>query len=216
MSEVLEVTVAAPIVSFRNPLYAGVQYGLPCPPPATVAGMLASMAGGWDAVPTDTVFAMAFSANGSGTDLETYHRLDAKGARLTPQPQDRPFLADATLTVWLHNGLELWERAVRRPVWPLRLGRSQDLACARARRIHLHAAPGRQGHALVPEEASVAGTRLRLPTAFSRDRARTAWAGYRYAASGSSHPLSTGHSTPEGQAVIGLGRVHPDLVAEAA
>lgn len=216
MIEALQVTATAPTVSFRNPLYTGVQVALPCPPPSTVAGLLASAVGGWDAMPVTTVFAMAFAANGHGTDLETYHPLDAKGARTPPTPKDRGFLADATLTVWLTGHLDIWEAAVRRPVWPLRLGRSQDLAAARARRVRLAPAPGRQGHALVPDDASIAGTRLRLPAAISRDRARTTWAGYRYAASGSEHTLTAGHSTPEGQGVVFLGRVHPDLVAESA
>ena len=30
MPEALELTVTAPIVSFRNPLYDGLQVGLPC------------------------------------------------------------------------------------------------------------------------------------------------------------------------------------------
>jgi len=99
-------------------------------------------------------------------------------------------------------------------VWPLRCGRSQDLASARARRIVLGSQPGRQGYALVPDSVSQAGTRLRLPAAISRDRARTTWAGYRYAASGSDYLLTTGCSTPEGQAVVLLEDVHPDLVVE--
>lgn len=216
MTEALEITVTAPIVSFRNPLYAAVQVTLPCPPPSTVAGLLASMVGGWDAMPRDTAFAMTFTAQGQGTDVETFHPLEAKGGQASPTPKDREFLADATLTVWFTDHLDLWEAAVRRPVWPLRFGRSQDLASARARRTVLRSQPGRQGHALVPDSASKAGTTLRLPAAISRDRSRTSWAGYRYAASGSNHMLTIGHSTPEGQAVVLLAGVHPDHVTENA
>ncbi len=175
MTEALEITVTAPIVSFRNPLYAAVQVTLPCPPPSTVAGLLASMVGGWDAMPRTTSFAMAFHARGRGTDLETFHPLEVGKGQASPNPKEREFLTAATLTVWLTDHLDLWEKAVRRPVWPLRFGRSQDLASARARRIVLGSQPGRQGYALVPDSVSQAGTRLRLPAAISRDRARTTW-----------------------------------------
>ena len=146
----LEIRVTAPVVSFRNPLYSGVQVGLPCPPPSTVGGFLASAAGGWQRMPPGTRFAMTFTARGSGTDLETYHPLDARGTASDPTPKDREFLADVTLTIWLIDDLDLWETALRRPVWPLRLGRSQDLAAARTRTVELDAGPGRQGQAVVP------------------------------------------------------------------
>ena len=81
MTAALEISVTAPVVSFRNPLYSGVQVGLPCPPPSTVGGFLASAAGGWQRMPPGTRFAMTFAARGSGIDLETYHPLDARGSR---------------------------------------------------------------------------------------------------------------------------------------
>lgn len=152
LTAALEVTVTAPIVSFRNPLYAGVQVALPCPPPATVGGMLAAAAGGWNAVDPGTRFAMAFHARGEGVDLETYHPLEATGKKADPTPRERGFLTDVTLTVWLACDVELWERRLRRPVWPLRLGRSQDLVGLRARRVVLRAGPGRQDGTLLPEE----------------------------------------------------------------
>ncbi|WP_433709491.1 CRISPR-associated protein Cas5 [Nocardia sp. CA-084685] len=221
MSRALEVTVTADVVSFRNPLYAGVQVGLPCPPPATVAGMLAAAAGGWDQVSPDLRFAAAFTAHGAGVDLETYHPLDGRGRRTSPTPKDRDFLARAVLTVWLVDDLDFWEHAVRRPVWPLRLGRSQDLAAARTRRIELDHGAGRQGSAIVPDSLTRAGTLLRLPTAVSLDRARTRWDGYRYAGAGSEQ-LITGVRTapseaePDGQAVVLIGDVHPAAFAAGA
>jgi CRISPR-associated protein Cas5t len=209
----LEVVVTAPVVSFRNPLYAGVQVGLPCPPPSTVGGFLASTAGGWRRVPVTTRFAMAFTARGSGIDLETYHPLDSRGAVSDPVPKDREFLAAVTLTIWLAGDLDLWEHAVRRPVWPLRLGRSQDLASARTRRIELAAGPGFQRQALLPEKLSKAGLVLRLPTAISEDRSRTRWDGYRYAADGNARePVNADYVTEDGQAVALLPPVHPDLI----
>jgi CRISPR-associated Cas5-like protein len=221
-TEALEVTVTAPIVSFRNPLYAGVQVALPCPPPATVGGMLAAAAGGWDAVDPRTRFAMAFHARGRGVDLETYHPLDATGKKADPTPREREFLADVVLTVWLVDDLDLWERRLRRPVWPLRLGRSQDLVGVATRRVVLRGGPGRQGSALLPEGtavpegagASLTGTLLRLPTAVSPDRHRTRWDGYRFDASGRGEAMvDCDRADEEGRAVVLLPPVHPAQLA---
>jgi CRISPR-associated Cas5-like protein len=210
----LEVEVTAPVVSFRNPLYVGVQVGLPCPPPSTVGGFLASTVGGWHRVPATTRFAFTFTARGSGIDLETYHPLDARGAASDPVPKDREFLAAVTLTIWLPENLDLWERALRRPVWPLRLGRSQDLASARTCRVELRAGPGFQRQALLPENLGNAGLVLRLPTAISEDRSRTRWDGYRYAATGNAKDrIDADYVTQDGQAVALLPPVHPDLIA---
>ncbi|MGH3931621.1 MAG: CRISPR-associated protein Cas5, partial [Pseudonocardiaceae bacterium] len=211
MTEALDVEVRAPVVSFRNPLYAGVQVGLPCPPPATVGGMLAAAVGSWGQVPGDLRFGMAFTAAGEGNDLETYHPLDASGRKADPTPKDRPFLAEVTLRIWLFDDLERWERALRRPVWPLRLGRSQDLATARTRRVRLiPEQPGRQGHAVVPEQLTSAGTLLQLPTSISLDRSRTQWHAYRYHPDGSRAEVTGEWATEDGQAVTLLPPVHPD------
>ncbi len=209
MTEALGIEVRAPIASFRNPLYAGVQVGLPCPPPATVGGMLAAAAGGWERVPSGLCFGMVFAAAGQGTDLETYHPLDASGSKADPTPKDRPFLAGVTLRIWLVEDLERWERALRRPVWPLRLGRSQDLATARTRRVRLLPQAGRQGQAVMPAELTTAGTLLQLPTAVSHDRSRTQWHAYRYHKDGSQAEVAAGWATEDGQAVALLPPVHP-------
>jgi CRISPR-associated Cas5-like protein len=207
----LEVTVTAPVVSFRNPLYAGVQVALPCPPPATVGGMLAAAAGGWDNIDPQLRFAMAFRACGSGTDLETYHPLEASGRKADPTPKARGFLADVTLTVWLLDDLDRWEHRLRRPVFPVRLGRSQDLVGLRSRPVELREGGGLQGAALVPRHEAALGVLLRLPTAVSLDRSRTRWDDYHYNAG---HRATAGeypaaHSTTDGQAVALLPPTHP-------
>lgn len=216
MIEALDMEVRAPIVSFRNPLYAGVQVGLPCPPPATVGGMLAAAAGGWHRVPTDLRFGMTFTAAGQGIDLETYHPLDAAGRKTDPTPKDRPFLADIALRIWLLDDLDRWEDALRRPVWPLRLGRSQDLATARSRRVQLTRVAGRQGHALLPADLTSAGTLLQLPTAVNQDRSRTQWHAYRYHQHGSQADIDAGWATEDGQVVALLPPVHPDQLPDSA
>ncbi|ROQ65317.1 CRISPR-associated Cas5t family protein [Streptomyces sp. CEV 2-1] len=214
MTHALEIVVTAPIVSFRNPLYAGLQVGLPCPPPSTVGGLLAAAAGGWERVPEHTRFAMTFHAAGAGTDLETYHPLGSPGTSTNITIKDRDFLALTTLTLWLVEDTDLWEQALRRPVWPLRLGRSQDLVNARARQVELLPQPGRQGHAVVPDDLpGAAGTRMRLTTAIAPDRSRTRWNGYRYSPPGAAAKVDTGLSTAAGQAVALLPPVHPSQFA---
>jgi CRISPR-associated protein Cas5t len=221
MPDALEVTVTAPIVSFRNPLYDGLQVGLPCPPPSTVGGILAAAAGGWDRVPPTTCFAMAFHAAGSGVDLETYHPVAAPGVETNITIKDRDFLARVTLTLWLIDDTEEtqaqpWERILRRPAWPLRLGRSQDLVAVRTARVSLRPGTGVQRHAIVPEDLPGAtGTRLRLTTAVSHDRARTRWDGYRYHPDGSTARLADVLTTATDQAVVPLPATHPDQLLAA-
>jgi CRISPR-associated Cas5-like protein len=214
VTRALQATITAAVASFRNPLYTGVQVGLPCPPPSTIAGLLAGAAGGWDQVPTDVRFGAAFTAAGSGVDLETYHPLDGRGRATAATPKDREFLADVVLTLWLVDDIDFWADTLRLPVWPLRLGRSQDLAAARTTEVDLVAGAGRQGHAIVPETLSTAGMRLRLPTALSLDRTRNRWDGYRYAPSGSKAVIDTdwavaGTETGPSQALALLSGVHP-------
>jgi len=216
VTEALQITVTAPVMSFRDRLYDGVQAGLPCPPPSTTGGFLASAMGSWRRTPPGTRFAMAFTARGSGTDLETYHPLDARSAASSPTPRERPFLADATLTIWLVSDLGLWEAAMRRPVWPMRFGRSQDLAAARTRRLALGTGNGFQGQAIVPASMSNAGTLLRLPVVISEDRSRTRWGEFRYAATGSAHEISGDYVTPDGQAIFLLPPVHPNGLGAVA
>jgi CRISPR-associated endonuclease/helicase Cas3/CRISPR-associated protein Cas5t len=206
----LEVTVTAPVVSFRNPLYAGVQLTLPCPPPATVGGLLAAAAGGWSQVDPGQRFAMAFRARGNGTDLETYHPLEVGGGRAEPTPRERDFLADVTLTIWLLDDLVWWEGRFRRPVWPLRLGRSQDLVGVSARQVQLREQPGAQGAALLPAGERAHGTRMRLPTAVALDRSLTRWDDYWFDPDGRSGARpGTSWCTTEGQAVVLLPPTHP-------
>lgn len=207
----LEVTLTAPVVSFRNPLYASVQVCLPCPPPSTIGGLLAAACGGWPELAVDLRFAMAFHARGGGTDLETYHPLEAGGKRADPTPRNREFLADVTATVWLLDEPGWWARRLRRPVWGLRLGRSQDLVGIGTRLVTLVDRPGRQGAAVLPDATNCQGTRLRLPTAISLDRARTRWDDYRFDSTGrATAQIAAGWSDPDGRAVVPLPPTHPD------
>ncbi len=211
----LEVSVTARVASFRNPLYATAQMCLPCPPPSTVGGLLAAAAGGWDTVDSSMRFAMAFTAAGDGTDLETYHPLDARGRATDPIPREREFLSDVRLTVWILDDVERWLSRLRRPVWPLRLGRSQDQIGIQTAVTQLRTVGGWQRAAIVPAAMSTFGSLLQLPTAIGRDRAHTRWGRYRFRSSRADRAMLAGPMFPEGlsttagQAVVLLPPTHP-------
>src|SRR5690606_11327997 len=172
--------------------------------------MLAAAAGGWSYLDQSVRFAMAFHARGEGRDLETYHPLEASGKKADPTPRERHFLAGATLTMWLLDDPDGWSRRFRRPRFPLRLGRSQDLVGLSSRRVTLLPEPGQQRDAILPQEEASQGTLLRLPTAVSLDRARTRWDDYRFDPTGRANAIvRSGMSTLEGQAVVLLPPAHP-------
>lgn len=214
MTLALEARFTAAVASFRDPLYSAVQKCLPCPPPATIGGMLAAAAGGWEHVDPKTRFAAAFTAGATGTDVETWHPLNDKGKRLDPQPRDRDFLADVDLRVWLTADLDLWWRRLRRPVWGLSLGRSQDLVGVALRYTTLgHSREAAIGHAIIPSGDAVGN--LRMPTAVSMDRQQTQWGSYWYYPNGGQMPIGECDTTDDGQPVVLLPPVHPDLVGAA-
>lgn len=211
----------APVASFRNPLFAGVQVGLPVVPPSTVRGLMAAAAGGWAQLGSPAV-GIAFTAAGRGTDLETFHPLLANGRRPAPgqtggpKPVDREFLVGAQLTIWIvADDLDRWAAALRRPVWPLRLGRSQDLVHPfRPEPVRLSRdRDAVQGGALVPSGAASASGRLyRLPVAVSVDRRQARWGDFVWdgVPDGRVVPTSGGaYADPDGNLVCPIGMGAP-------
>jgi len=131
----------APVASFRDPMFPGVTRCLPVPPPATLRGMLAAATGG---IIEPVTLGVAAYAEGGGIDLETYHPISmdgtnpAVGGRVRAIKggmtiRNRPFLAMVHVTVWVPepDGSRI-AAALRRPVWGLRLGRSQDAVYLRS------------------------------------------------------------------------------------
>lgn len=172
--------LTAPVASFRDPLFPAVQLGLPFPPPSTVRGLLAAACGDHARLDPGGRFAYTFTAAGVGSDLETWHPLLAGGKNADPKPMRREFLADVHLTVWLLDvDTDRWLQRLRRPVWPLRLGRSQDLpAATRPEPVHLAVQPEAvQGAAVVPADEGVAadGRRYRISGAVDPTSRATSW-----------------------------------------
>ncbi|RBQ14162.1 CRISPR-associated helicase/endonuclease Cas3 [Spongiactinospora rosea] len=189
--EAVRVELYAPAASFRDPMFPGVSRCLPVPPPSTVRGMLAA-ATGRRAEPV--MLGMAVRVDGSGTDAETYHPIAADGSNPAVAGRvaagkggmtirDRPFLVGVHLTVWIPAPeADRIAAALRRPVWGLRLGRSQDLVHVRSiQQVTLYPTErAHVGHALAPaggHQAPLAGT-LRLAEAITPDRGHTEYRSY--------------------------------------
>ncbi|MGH3942096.1 MAG: CRISPR-associated helicase Cas3' [Pseudonocardiaceae bacterium] len=198
--EALRVELFAPVASFRDPLFPGVTRCLPVPPPSTLRGMLAAATGR----PVETVvLGMAAHAEGQGIDIETYHPIAADGANPAvggrvrtikggATVRDRPFLVHVQVTLWIPApDADRIAEALRRPVWGLRLGRSQDLVHVRAVRWTT-LEPARHalvGHALAPADGHTAprAKPLRLTGTVSPDRLRTSYATYLWCDEPASH-----------------------------
>ncbi|MCA2178489.1 CRISPR-associated helicase Cas3' [Nonomuraea glycinis] len=191
--QAVRVDLYAPVASFRDPMFPGVSRCLPVPPPSTVRGMLAAATG---RASEPIQLGLAAFAEGRGLDAETYHPIAADGSnpavagRVAPGKggmtiRDRPFLIGVRLTIWIPapEGDRI-AQALRRPVWGLRLGRSQDLVhVVSIREVTLHPTErARVGHALAPvggHEAPLAST-LRLAESISLDRGRTEYRSYQW------------------------------------
>jgi CRISPR-associated Cas5-like protein len=191
---VVRARLLAPVASFRDPMFPGLQAGLLVPPPATVHGLLAAAWGSYERLGR-VHLGVAFRIGGEAVDLETYHPLNTDGrARFPgvdkgPTPLERHLVVDAELTVWaFHHDLERCAAALRRPVWALHLGRSQDLVqLAAADVVELRRAErGQQGFALVPVGAAphATGEEYRLATWVAADRQRTRYQDFRWAQQG--------------------------------
>jgi CRISPR-associated protein Cas5t len=138
---VARVQIRAPVTSFRHPFFVtGRQPTFDFPPPSTVYGHCASALGDWPERKS-FFFGMHFTFRSKARDLEHQHITTPLGGKtkirvpppdgpratteINVQPVVRDFLYDTVLTLYLPTGLAA---AFRDPVFPVILGRSQDLA----------------------------------------------------------------------------------------
>lgn len=181
----------APVASFRDPLFPGVTRGLPVPPPSTVRGMLAAAT---EEPQEPVALGIASWSEGEGVDTETYHPIAADGTNPSSGGRvragkggmtirDRSFLVGVHLTVWLPEpDGERIASALRRPRWPLHLGRSQDVVHLKdLNRVELE--PGATAvvdHSLAPQDGHAVGTAFsyRMAARVSLDRLTTSWSDY--------------------------------------
>lgn len=139
---VARVRVYAPVTSFRHPFFVtGAQPSFAMPPPSTVHGHCASALGEWPD-PSTFFFGIHFMFKARARDLEHQHIATALSGKtrlrvptddgdvpatteVSIQPVTREFLFDARMTLYLDPS---FADAFRKPVFPVVLGRSQDLA----------------------------------------------------------------------------------------
>lgn len=195
--EAIRVELFAPVASFRDPMFSGLTRCLPVPPPSSIRGMLAAASG---AATEPVPFGYRAHAAGSGVDAETYHPIALNGAnpavsgrvqaiKTGTTLKVRPFLAHLAVTLWIPepDGTRL-AAALRRPVWALRLGRSQDLVFVRSIDpvVLRPAAEAVVGHALAPVGSHDAGAAVtvRLAETIGPDRLTTHYGDYLWC----SHP----------------------------
>lgn len=140
--QIVRVTIRAEITSFRHPFFVtGRQPTSDMPPPSTIYGHCASALGDWPNQ-SEFFFGIHFVYCSRGLDLEHQHIAEALSPRtfthvptpkgnerattsITVQPVSRDFLFGVTMTLYLSPEIG---HAFRRPVYPVVLGRSQDLA----------------------------------------------------------------------------------------
>ncbi len=138
--EVLKIELEAPVCSFRYPHFlVGQQLTFDMPPPSTIYGHVCSAVGEW--LPRDSFkFAYRFTYGAKGEDLEKQQILSvaggkfdsagqtyAKSTTFSENPVVREFLFNVKLTLYIDR-TDFFE-AFNNPIFPVILGRSQDLAC---------------------------------------------------------------------------------------
>lgn len=111
--------------SFRHPQFVtGAQPTLPLPPPSTIYGLIAAAAGRW-VDPEECKVAYVFQSAGKARDLEKIYQF-AKSSSAGSTVIYRDWLTDWRL--WLYFTEPAWAENFRSPVFPLTLGRQQELA----------------------------------------------------------------------------------------
>ncbi len=161
--EAIRCDITAYTASFRLPSTMGYQVTAEVPPPSTVLGLL-SAACGEDLTP-DTVewIAYRFTSAAHAVDLEKIIAYTEKGPFIDPKlgtintvPIKREFLCYPKLILYAPPK---FEEALKRPRFPICLGRSQDVASIDLlKRTELHKV----------DEAEVEGVLIPFPV---RDRA---------------------------------------------
>jgi CRISPR-associated protein Cas5t len=161
----VRVEIRAPVTSFRYPHFlVGRQPSFDMPPPSTIYGHVASALGELPA-PDSFRFGYHFTYRSRGSDYEHQHIITAGRSRqvfqsggrdypvsvnATVQPHARDFLFQPRLVLYLDNAS--LGAAFRAPVFPVILGRSQDLAeIVEVRELELIEQPGAYlEHTLLP------------------------------------------------------------------
>ncbi len=188
----VRIDAAASTCSVRDPMFPTAARCLPVPPPTTIAGLLGA-ASGRPLDPGEVTFAYRATSSGGASDLETYQRIGVGPARYptrgrgNPVPMRRHFLVDPAVTIWVLTDPDTWLERARRPVWPLRIGRSQDVIHTyRVAVVDLHPAASLvdAGGSVVDVDSGLPGAPMVLPAARSVDQTRSRFAEFVHAPPG--------------------------------
>lgn len=173
------VTLNGWTASFRYPqLVTGMQPTLPLPPPSTVYGLVAAAAGRW-VDPEECRLAYVFESSGGARDLETIYQFSRSSSAKSTVVL-REWLTDWRL--WLYFSERSWAESFEEPVFPLTLGRQQELAHVEAdadgsvvRELDLTQAPTvLRGTAVPFPSLEAAGVVMALPLVMTPDLPRRA------------------------------------------
>lgn len=135
--------------SFRHPQFVtGAQPTLPLPPPSTIYGLIAAAAGRW-VNPDECRVAYVFQSEGTARDLEKIYQF-SRSSSAGSTVIYRDWLTNWRL--WLYFTEPVWAENFRSPVFPLTLGRQQELA-------HVEIDPG--GETMREVELSRSATTLK-------------------------------------------------------
>lgn len=111
--------------SFRHPqLISGTQPTLPVPPPSTIYGLVAAACGEW-IDPAACPLAYVFKHAGRASDLETIYQFSNSASAMSNVVW-REWLVEWRL--WIYFEDLAWAQKFEHPVYPLLLGRQQELA----------------------------------------------------------------------------------------
>ncbi len=122
---VYRVVLTGWVTSFRHPqLVTGMQPSLPLPPPSTIYGLVSAVVGYW-INPEDCPLAYVFHSEGKAKDLESIYQF-SKSNIAKSNVIMREWLTDWQL--WLYFTDRKLAESFGAPVFPLILGRQQELA----------------------------------------------------------------------------------------
>lgn len=111
--------------SFRHPqLVTGAQPTLPLPPPSTIYGLIAAASGRW-VDPDECRMGYVFRSSGNARDLEKIYQFQ-KSSSASSTVIYRDWLTDWRLCLYFTE--PKWAENFLSPVFPLTLGRQQELA----------------------------------------------------------------------------------------
>jgi len=168
--------IRAESASFRYHFLMREQPTLPLPPPSTILGLLSAAVGRWVG-PSETRLAYRFQWQTRAKDLEKIHQYGETGTYEGSNILLREILWDVELLLYLDNP-DL-ARYLKEPVYPLLLGRSDNLAFLKElSEVEVSVrrnTKGKLSHyslVLFPNE-EVPGQLLTLPVAMSNEAPRS-------------------------------------------